>query len=124
MRLGSVFSNFGNKVKQFGLRVGSGLAKVAPKVLKVGSFVAGALSHLPGTIGTAASFIHKGLDTANRVIDSLPNSSFKDKLKDLSGKASNLTDNTVNKITPAAKTAQVIGDTTGKVIDAIKPRVL
>ena len=36
--------------------------------------------------------------------------------------------NTVNhvqpKITDAAKTAQVIGDTTGKVIDAIKPHIL
>ena len=124
MRLGQVFSNFGNKVKQFGLRVGSGLAKVAPKVLKVGSFVAGALSHAPGFIGQAAGLIHKGLDAANTVINSLPNSSFKDKLKDLSGKATNLTDNTVTKITPAAKSAQVIGDTAGKILDSVKPHII
>ena len=120
MRLGQAFANFGNKVKNFGLRVGSTLAHAAPKVLKVGSFVAGALSHLPGTIGTAAGYVHKGLDAVNKVISSLPNSRFKEKLQDLSGKV----DNTVNKyepkITEAGRSAQVIGDTAGKVIDAIK----
>lgn len=124
MRLGQVFSNFGNKVKNFGLKVGSSLAKIAPKVIKAGSFVSGALSHLPGFIGSAAGFVHKGLDAANKVINSLPNSSFKDKLQDLSGKASDTVNNISPKITNAAKTAQVVGDTSGKIIDAIKPRIL
>ena len=124
MRLGERFANFGNRIKNFGLKVGSTLMNVAPKVLKVGSFVSGALSHAPGFIGQAAGFIHRGLDAANKIIDSLPNSSFKDKLQDLSYKANNATNTTVNKITPAVQTAKVIGDTANKVIDAIKPKII
>ena len=124
MRLGQAFANFGNKVKDFGLRVGSTLAKVAPKAIKVGSFVTGALSHLPGAIGTAAGLIHKGFNAVNNVIESLPDSSFKNKLQDLSDKAQNATDNIHNKISPYAETAKVIGDTGGKIIDAIKPRII
>ena len=124
MRLGERFANFANKVKNFGVRIGTGLAKVAPKVLKVGSFVAGALSHLPGTIGTAAGYVHKGLDYANRLISSLPNSSFKSKLQDLSNKAADTTNRTVDRIAPAAQTAKVIGDTAGKVIDAVKQKII
>ena len=124
MRLGERFASFANKVKNFGVRVGSTLSRVAPKVLKVGSFVAGALSHLPGTIGTAAGYVHKGLDYANRLISSLPNSSFKSKLQDLSNKAADTTNRTVDRITPAAQTAKVIGDTAGKVIDAVKQKII
>lgn len=124
MRLGERFANFGNKVKQFGLRIGNGLMHIAPKVIKVGSFISGALSHAPGIIGTAAGYIHKGLDVANKVISSLPNSSFKNKLQDLSNKANDTTNRTVDKLRPAVETAKVIGDTTGKVIDAIKPRII
>ena len=124
MRLDERFASFANKVKNFGIRVGSTLARAAPKVLKVGSFVSGALSHLPGTIGQAAGYIHKGLDYANRLISSLPNSSFKSKLQDLSNKAADTTNRTVDRIAPAAKTAQVIGDTAGKVIDAVKQKII
>ena len=124
MRLGQMFSNFGDKIRNFGLRVGSTLAHAAPKVLKVGSFVSGALSHAPGLIGTAAGYVHKGLDYANKLINSLPNSSFKDKLQDLSSQANNITNKTVDKLSPAAKTARVIGDTSGKIIDAIKPKII
>ena len=124
MRLGERFASFANKVKNFGIRVGSTLQKAAPKVLKVGSFVSGALSHLPGTIGQAAGYIHKGLDYANRLISSLPNSSFKSKLQDLSNKAADTTNRIEPKITNAAKTAQVIGDTAGKVIDAVKQKII
>ena len=124
MRLGQMFSNFANKVKNFGIRVGSGLAKVAPKILKVGSFVAGGLSHIPGFIGQAAGYVHKGLDAANRLINSLPNSSFKDKLQDLSNKASNATDKTVDKLSPTANTAKVIGDTANQIINNVKPHII
>lgn len=124
MRLGQMFSNFGNKVKNFGLRVGSTLAKVAPKVIKVGSFVTGALSHLPGAIGTAAGVINKGFNWVNNLISSLPDSSFKNKLQDLSDKAKEAKDNIQEKITPYGETAKVIGDTGGKIIDAIKPRII
>ena len=124
MRLGERFASFANKVKNFGVRVGSTLARAAPKILKVGSFVSGALSHVPGFIGTAAGTIHKGLDVANRLISSLPNSQFKNKLQDLSNKAADTTNRTVDRIAPAAKTAQVIGDTAGKVIDAVKQKII
>ena len=118
-RLGSMFSNAFNRVKNFGLQVGSTLTKVAPKVINAGRFVTGALSHLPGTIGTAAGLIHKGLDYANKFISLLPSGSFKNKLQDLSDKGSNAVDTVHNKIKPAVETAKVIGDTGGKIIDAI-----
>ena len=124
MRLGEWFSNIGNKVKNFGLRVGSTLSHIAKPVLKYGSFVAGGLSHLPGFIGTAAGIVHKGLSAANRLINSLPDSSFKDKLQDLSNKTANTVSNIQPKITDAAKSAQVVGDTAGKIIDAIKPKII
>ena len=124
MRLGQIFSNIGNTVKNYGLRIGSGLAKVAPKVLKYGSFIAGGLSHLPGFIGNAAGLVYKGLNAANRLIGSLPESKFKDKLQDLSHKAEATATNITPKITQAAETARVYGDTAGKVIDAIKPRII
>ena len=124
MRLGERFASFANKVKNFGVRVGSTLARAAPKILKVGSFVSGALSHVPGFIGTAAGTIHKGLDVANRLISSLPNSQFKNKLQDLSNKAADTTNRTVDRIAPAAQTAKVIGDTAGKVIDAVKQKII
>ena len=124
MRLGERFSNFANKVKNFGLRVGSTLARVAPKVLKVGSFIAGGLSHLPGFIGTAAGYVHKGLDAVNRVIDSLPNSSFKSKLQDLSEKTNTAVNVIKPKIDNAANTAKVVGDTAGKIIDAVKHPII
>ena len=124
MRLGEWFSNIGNKVKNFGLRVGSTLSHIAKPVLNAGSFIAGGLSHLPGFIGTAAGIVHKGLNAANRLINSLPDSSFKSKLQDLSDKAASTTNNIAPKLTQAAKSAQVIGDTAGKVIDAIKPKII
>ena len=124
MRLGQAFANFGNKVKNFGLRVGSTLAHAAPKIIKVGNFVTGALSHLTGAIGTAAGVIHKGLDTVNKVINSLPNSSFKEKLQNLSDKVKDAANNTHNVIKPYAETAKVIGDTGGQIIDAIKPKII
>ena len=124
MRLGQMFSNFGNKVKNFGMRVGSTLSHIAPKVIKYGSFIAGGLSHLPGFLGTAAGMAYKGLNAANRLINSLPNSSFKSKLQDLSDKAATTVSNVQPKITNAAKSAAVIGDTAGKIIDAIKPQII
>ena len=124
MRLGQMFSNFGNKVKNFGMRVGSTLSHIAKPVIKYGSFIAGGLSHLPGFIGTAAGMAYKGLNAANRLINSLPNSSFKSKLQDLSNKAATTTNAIAPKITNAAKSAAVIGDTAGKIIDAIKPQII
>ena len=124
MRLGQAFANFGNKVKNFGLKVGSTLSHVAPKAIKIGSFVAGALSRLPGTIGTAAGYLHRGLETANRFIDALPSSQFKSKLQDLSGKVNDAVNNYEPKINNAANSAKVFGDTAGQIIDKLKQRIL
>ena len=124
MRLGQFFSNIGSKVKNFGLRVGSTLSHIAKPVLKYGSFIAGGLSHLPGFIGTAAGIAYKGLNAANRLINSLPDSSFKSKLQDLSDKAANTVTNVQPKLTQAAETARVYGDTAGKIIDVIKPKII
>ena len=101
------------------MQVGGTLTKVAPKVINAGKLVTGALSHLPGTIGTAAGFINKGLDYANRFIEALPNGAFKNKLQDLSDKSSNAINTVHDKISPAVETAKVIGDAGGKVLDAI-----
>ena len=119
-----MFSNFANKVKNFGLKAGSTLMNIAPKALKIGGFVTSALSHLPGAIGTAAGFLNRGINAANNAIAALPASGFKDKLQSLADKTSNTINNTVTKITPAAETAKVIGDTGGKVLDAIKQKII
>ena len=123
MRLGQRFANFANKVKNFGLRAGSTLAKVAPKAIKVGSFIAGALSNLPGTIGTAAGYVHKGLDTVNNIISALPSSQFKDKLQNISDKVGDFTCRVENRFRRYGDTAKVYGDTAGTIIDAIRPAV-
>ena len=70
-----------NKVKNVGSRIGSSFTKIAPKSLHYGKMISGGLSHLPGMIGTAAGYVHKGLDVASKTIDSLPESSLKNKLK-------------------------------------------
>lgn len=119
-----MFSNFGNKVKNFGLRVGSTLMNIAPKALKVGSFITGALSHLPGIIGTAAGFLNRGINAAHNAISALPNGAFKDKLESLAEKTSNIVNNGVAKVTPAAETAKVIGDQAGAALNAIKQKII
>ena len=124
MGLGSMFSNFGNKLKNFGMRIGGTLSHIARPALKAGSFIANGLSYLPGAIGTAAGLAYKGLNAVNKVIDSLPNSQFKEKLQNLSDKAASTTTNITPKIMNAAKSAQVVGDTAGKVINAIQPHLI
>ena len=124
MRLGQMFSNFGSKIKNFGLKVGSTLSNIAPKALRVGSFITGALSHLPGFIGNAAGLLNRGINAANRAISALPAGSFKDKLQSLAEKTSNVVNTGVAKITPAAETAKVIGDQTGAALDAIKQKII
>ena len=119
-----MFSNFGNRVKNFGLKVGSTLMNIAPKALKVGGFVTNALSHLPGFIGTAAGFLNRGINAANRAISALPASGFKDKLQSIAEKTSTIVNNGVAKVTPAAETAKVIGDQAGAALNAIKQKII
>ena len=122
-RLGQWLSNAFNKVRNFGLQVGGTLTKIAPKVINAGRFISGALSKLPGTIGKAAGLLHNGLDTANQFINALPNGRFKQKLQDLSDKGSNAVTTVHEKISPYVETAKVIGDTSGKIINAISSKV-
>ena len=124
MRLGQVFSNIGNRLKSFGLRVGSTLMNVAPKALKIGGFITGALSHLPGFIGTAAGMVNRGINFANQAISALPQSAFKEKLQNLAEKTSGAVANGVAKISPAMQTAKVIGETGDKILNAIKPQII
>ena len=123
-RLGSFFNKLGGKIGQFGSRVVGGLSHIAPKIVKGAGFVSGILSHLPGAIGTAAGAIHKGLDFANKAISALPSSRFKDKLESLNENVHAAVNRVEPKITDAARTAQVIGDTANNVINQIKPHII
>ena len=119
MRLGQLFSNIGNGVKNFGLRIGSTFNKIAPKALHYGKMVAGGLSHLPGAIGTAAGFVRKGMDYADKVINSLPDSQFKSKLKSLESNGTELVNKVESKANNMGRTAAVIGDSAGKILNSI-----
>ena len=119
MRLGQLFSTLKNKVKNVGSRIGSSFTKIAPKALHYGKMISGGLSHLPGMIGTAAGYVHKGLDVASKTIDSLPESSLKNKLKKLHDNSTEMVKNTETKANNIGNTAKVIGDTAGKILDTI-----
>ena len=77
------YSFDGSGIKNFGLRVGSTFNKIAPKALHYGRLITGGLSKLPGVIGTAAGIVHRGMSYADNIINSLPDSNLKDKLKSL-----------------------------------------
>jgi hypothetical protein len=124
MRIGQFFNRIGQGIKNFGSRAIGGLSHIAPKIVKGTSFISGVLSHMPGALGTAAGAVHKGLDFASKAISALPSSKFKSKLEALNGKANDTVNKVEPKITNAAQTAKVIGDNTGKVIEAIKPHIL
>ncbi len=124
MRLGQWFSNIGNKVKNFGLRVGSSLMNIVPKALKVGGFITGALSNLPGFLGTAAGFLNRGINAAHNAISALPDSGLKDKLQNLAEKTSNIVNTGIAKVTPMTETAKVIGDTGGTILNTIKQKII
>ena len=121
MRLGQLFSTLKNKVKNVGSRIGSSFTKIAPKALHYGKMISGGLSHLPGMIGTAAGYVHKGLDVASKTIDSLPESSLKNKLKKLHDNGTEMVKNAETKANNIGNTAKVIGDTAGKILDTIAP---
>ena len=121
MRLGQLFSTLKNKVKNVGSRIGSSFTKIAPKALHYGKMISGGLSHLPGMIGTAAGYVHKGLDVASKTIDSLPESSLKNKSKKLHDNGAEMVKNAETKANNIGNTAKVIGDTAGKILDTIAP---
>ena len=106
------------------MRVGSTLSKIAKPVLKYGGFIANGLSYLPGVLGTAAGIAYKGINTANRLISALPDSSFKSKLQDLSNKTTDTVNTVQPKLMNAAKSAQVVGDTANNIINTIQPHLI
>ena len=117
-RIGQFFSNFGNKVKNFGLRIGSTLSHIAPKALHYGRMIANGLSNVPGFIGTAAGAVYKGLNAADRVINALPESGFKSKLKSLENSGVNTVNKVVDKANQYGKTAKTVGDTANTILNA------
>jgi len=123
-RIGSFFNRLGNGIKNFGSRAIGGLSHIAPKIVKGASFISGVLSHLPGTLGTAAGIVHKGLDVAGKAISALPSSKFKNKLESLNGNVNAAVSKIEPKLNNAAHEARVIGDAAGKVINTIKPHIL
>ncbi len=118
LRLGNLFANIGNRTMNFGRRLGSTITKLAPRALSLGKTIAGGLSNLPGTIGLAASVIHKGMDYANKAINSLPESKFKEKLQTLEKSGAD----TINKIESRANTvgntAASLGNSVNRVINS------
>ena len=119
VRLGNVFSNIRSKINQFGSKLGSSFHRIAPKALLYWKSVAGGLSQLPGVIGTAAGIVHRGMDYADRVINSLPDSSLKSKLQSLEKGGSEFVNKVENKANQIGQTSKVIGDTANKVLNAI-----
>ena len=119
VRLGNVFSNIRSKINQFGSKLGSSFHRIAPKALHYGKLVAGGLSQLPGVIGTAAGIVHRGMDYADRVIKSLPESSLKTKLQSLEKGGSEFVNKVENKANQIGQTSKVIGDTANNVLNAI-----
>lgn len=119
VRLGSIFSNLSNKVRNFGSKIGSTFTKIAPKALHYGKLIAGGLKNLPGLIGTAAGVVHKGLDYADRAINSLPDSAFKSKLKSLEKKSDDVINKVESNATSFGKTAGAIGESANRFLNSV-----
>lgn len=94
MGLGAFFRGAWDKVKKVGGKIGGavkGAARVVGRIAKpvanVISGVSGFLANAPGKVGKVAGAIRKGIDTAKKFIDLLPDSKFKKKLEEGSDKA-------------------------------------
>ena len=118
-RLGSFFSNVGSGIKNFGLRVGSTFNKIAPKALRYGRLITGGLSKLPGVIGTAAGIVHRGMSYADNIINSLPDSNLKDKLKSLEKNGTEFINKAERKANDIGNSAVKISQTADRVINAV-----
>ena len=97
MGLGSFFRGAWDKVKKVGGKIGGavkGAARVVGKIAKpvanIVSGVSGFLAGAPGKIGKIAGAVKKGVDTARKFIDLLPDSKFKKRLEEGSDKADEL----------------------------------
>ena len=97
MGLGSFFRGAWDKVKKVGGKIGGavkGAARVVGKIAKpvanIVSGVSGFLAGAPGKIGKIAGAVKKGVDTAKKFIDLLPDSKFKKRLEEGSDKADEL----------------------------------
>ena len=118
-RLGSFFSNVGSGIKNFGLRIGSTFNKSAPKALHYGRLITGGLSKLPGVIGTAAGIVHRGMNYADNIINSLPDSNLKDKLKSLEKNGTEFINKAERKANDIGNSAVKISQTADRVINAV-----
>ena len=88
-----VFTKIGSGIKRFAQRSGSiikeGVKKDAPVLMNIASKGTSLLSHLPGTIGTAAGLANKGINAIRGVIDQIPNNKARDTLNNVVNKGQN-----------------------------------
>lgn len=106
MGLKSFFKKVWHGVKKGALKVGKFIGKVAKPVVKVGKFISKGLSHLPGAIGTVAGVVNKGLNVADGVINSLPESKAKQKLQEVSNSVNGVANTTASKVADLAERAK------------------
>ena len=97
MGLGSFFRGAWDKVKKVGGKIGGAVkgavrvvGKIAKPVANVIHGVSGFMAGAPGKIGKVAGAIKKGMDTAKKFIDLLPDSKFKKRLEEGSDKANEI----------------------------------
>lgn len=120
MRIGEFFTGVKNKAQAYAHRIGTGIRKIVPKVLKYGGAITNVLSKAPGALGTVAGLVNKGINTANKIISALPDSGLKDKLQNIENKASSATASVYNAVLPTANKIKAIGDTGQAVMDQVK----
>ena len=66
------------------------IGKAAKPVLNIAHKTLGLAEHIPGMIGDTAKLINKGIDYGKNLIESLPDSQIKSKLKEYSDQGSDI----------------------------------
>src|SRR5215469_1556978 len=96
------FSKVGGSIKKFvtnaASKVKSGIQKIAPTVLKLGQQGLGLLGKIPGTVGTVASGINKGINVVKDLKSHVPNEKAKEKLSSFADKVGSTTGSVADKI--------------------------
>ncbi len=97
MGLGSFFKRAWDGAKKAGLYVAGKarqginyIGKAAKPVMNIAHKTLGLAEHIPGFIGDTAKLINKGIDYGKSLIESLPDSRIKSKLKEYSDQGSDI----------------------------------
>lgn len=111
MGLGEFFQGAWNKVRKVGGKIGGAIkgavhtvGKITKPVMNIISGVSGFLQGAPGKVGKIAGAVRKGVDTAKKLINLLPDSNFKKRLEEGSDKAEQI----------VRRGEQVVGDVVEK----------